>query len=74
MLFVSYITITYFLNHRLDKTNIEEHIVTGNTANCMVTLGEFSSRLQISMHDLDSAQLFSLFEKVNSTFYFAVSV
>lgn len=56
--------VTYFQIHRLDTTNIEEQIVTGNTANCMVTLKEFSSRLQISIDNLECAQLFSLFEKV----------
>lgn len=53
--------------YRLDKTNIEEHIVRSSFANDIqsyVTLSEFSTRLQISSQNLQAIQLFSLFDKV----------
>ena len=59
--------LTCRFHFRLAKTNIEDQVVSSylvNDANCNVTLAEFALRLQISLDDPSTMELFTLFDKV----------
>lgn len=52
---------------RLTQTNIEEQVVASNLVhetNCVISMPEFALRLQISVDDPITAQLFQIFDTV----------
>lgn len=52
---------------RLASTNIEEQVVTSylvHDTNCIISMPEFALRLQISIDDPITADLFSIFDVV----------
>ena len=55
----------------LTLTNIEEQIVASNLvheANCVISMPEFALRLQISIDDPLTAELFRIFDTVREFF------
>ena len=75
------LTILFYLTFRLDKTNIEEKVISNtpsiNEENCFVDIKEFASRLEINPDDEPTTGLFSIFlnvwqkqfKKVNFNFF-----
>lgn len=58
---------------RLTQTNIEEQVVASNLVhetNCVISMPEFALRLQISVDDPITAQLFRIFDTVCNLFMF----
>lgn len=56
-----------FLYFRLTLTNIEEQVIASNLVhetNCVISMPEFALRLQISVDDPITAQLFHIFDTV----------
>lgn len=52
---------------RLTQTNIEEQVIASNLVhetNCVISMPEFALRLQISVDDPITAQLFQIFDPV----------
>lgn len=56
---------------RLTLTNIEEQVVASNLVhetNCIISMPEFALRLQISVDDPATADLFGIFDAVRNLF------
>lgn len=55
----------------LNLTNIEEQVVASNLVhetNCIISMPEFALRLQISVDDPVTAELFQIFDTVRNSF------
>lgn len=64
-----YLIISFENGFRLAATNIEENVVTSylvHEANCIVSMPEFALRLQISIDDKTTADIFRIFDTVRS--------
>lgn len=61
----------FFLFFSLTLTNVEEQVVASNLVhdtNCVISMPEFALRLQISVDDPITAELFRIFDTVRKLF------
>lgn len=64
-----------FNNASLTVTNIEEQVIASNLVhetNCIISMPEFALRLQISVDDPVTAELFSIFDPVRYNHLFMI--